>query len=236
MFAKAIIINVKHCCNLFCALINHAMDRAYRIEGSPAMVGYMKLRIRLARPILWLSLFVLVPLLGVPSQAQTPRINKEERDFQVFADRVQAYVKMQKNLEASLSTLKPTKDVAQIVEHQHDLAMKIADARRDAYLGDIFTHEVAERFRKIIRNEFHGPEGRSARQTIRQDDPSKVIVRLQVNDVFPEGLPLTTTPPALLLKLPELPEELAYRFVGHDLTLIDTKARLIVDLIPNAIP
>jgi hypothetical protein len=47
---------------------------------------------------------------------------------------------------------------------------------------------------------------------------------------------LTTTPPTLLVKLPELPQELAYRFVGRDLTLIDIEARLIVDLIPNAIP
>ena len=83
---------------------------------------------------------------------------------------------------------------------------------------------------------FTDPKAGSRAETIRQDDPSKVIVRLHVNDVFPEGIPLTTTPPTLLLKLPELPQELAYRFVGHDLTLIDTKARLIVDLIPNAIP
>ena len=143
---------------------------------------------------------------------------------------------MQKDLEASLPALKPTKDAAQIVEHQHALARKIADARRDARQGDIFTHEVAERFRKIIRSEFHGPEGRLARQTIRQDDPFKVIVRLHVNDVFPEDIPLTTTPPTLLLKLPELPQELAYRIVGHDLALKDIKAGLIVDLIPNAIP
>jgi hypothetical protein len=39
-----------------------------------------------------------------------------------------------------------------------------------------------------------------------------------------------------LLKLPELPPELAYRFVGHDLALKDIKAGLIIDLIPNAIP
>jgi len=39
-----------------------------------------------------------------------------------------------------------------------------------------------------------------------------------------------------LRRLPELPQELVYRIVGHDLTLQDTKARLIVDLIPNAIP
>jgi hypothetical protein len=143
---------------------------------------------------------------------------------------------MQKGQEASLPTLKPTKDAAQIVEHQHALARKIADARRNARQGDIFTHEVTERFRKIIRSAFHGPEGRLARKTIRPDDPSKVIVRLHVNDVYPADIPLTTTPPTLLSKLPQLPRELAYRIVGRDLTLKDTKAGLIVDLIPNAIP
>jgi hypothetical protein len=195
----------------------------------------MKHRIRVTPFLLCLSLFAFV-VPGFADQAQMARDKEEARDFKIFTDRVQAYVKMQKNLESSLSTLKPTKDAAQIVEHQHLLAGKIADACRDARLGDIFTQEVAERFRKIIRGEFHGPEGRLARRTIRQDDPSKVIVRLHVNDVFPEGTPLTATPPTLLLKLPELPQELAYRFVGHDLTLIDIKARLIVDPIPNAIP
>ena len=195
----------------------------------------MKRRTRVTCLPLMLALFVFASA-GFAGQAQTPRTNKEARDLKAFTDLIQEYVTMQKNLEGSLSTLKPTKDAAQIVEHQHALAGKIADARRAARQGDIFTHEVAERFRKIIRSEFHGPEGRLARQTIRQDDPSKVIARLHVNDVFPEGIPLTTTPPTLLLKLPELPQELAYRFVGRDLALIDTKARLIVDFIRNVIP
>jgi hypothetical protein len=194
----------------------------------------MKHRIRVTCLLLWLSLFAFAAP-GFAGQARVPRDSEEARDFKTFTDRVQAYVKMQKNLEASLPTLKPTKDSAQIVEHQHALAMKIADARRDARQGDIFTHDVTERFRKIIRKACHGPEGRLARRTIQQDTPFKVIA-LRVNDVYPEGIPLTTTPPSLLLKLPELPPELAYRFVGRDLTLKDTKAGLIVDLIPNAIP
>ena len=194
----------------------------------------MKRRIRVTRLLLWLSLFAFVAP-GFAGQAQTMQDNEEACDFKIFTDRVQEYVKLQKNLEASLPTLKPTKDAAQIVEHQHALARKIADARRDARQGDIFTHEVTERFRKIIRRAFRGPEGRRARHTIRPDSPFKVIV-LHVNDVVPEEMPLTTTPPTLLLKLPELPPELAYRFVGRDLTLKDVKASLIVDLIPNAIP
>ena len=194
----------------------------------------MKRRIRVTCLLLWFSVFAFV-VPGFAGQARSPQDSEEARDFKTFTDRVQAYVKLQKNLEASLPTLKPTKDAAQIVEHQHALARKIADARRDARQGDIFTHEVTEQFRKIIRRAFHGPEGRFARQTIRPDSPFKVIV-LHVNDVYPEDVPLITTPPTLLLELPELPPELAYRIVGRDLTLKDVKASLIVDLIPNAVP
>jgi hypothetical protein len=59
---------------------------------------------------------------------------------------------------------------------------------------------------------------------------------MHVNDVFNDDVPLTTTPPTLMLMLPELPPGLAYRFVGRDLVLKDIKAELVVDLIPNAIP
>jgi hypothetical protein len=193
----------------------------------------MKNQIRVTRLLLWFSLFAFVAP-GLTDQARTPRLSEEERDFKIFTDRVQEYVKMQKALKASLPALNPTQDAARIIEHQHTLARIITDARRNARQGDIFTPEVTERFRKIIDKTFRGPEGRLARETIRPDSPSKVLV-LRVNDVVPEEIPLTTTPPTLLLELPRLPQELAYRIVGHDLTLQDTEARLIVDLIPNAI-
>ena len=195
----------------------------------------MKRRMRVTRFFLWLSVFAFVAA-GFAGQARVPRDSEEARVFKIFTARVQQYVKLQKDVEASLPALKPTNDAARIVEHQQALARKIADARRDARQGDIFTQEVTERFRKIIRSAFQGPEGRLARRTIRPDDPSKVIVRLHVNDVYPENIPLTTTPPGLLSKLPQLPQELAYRIVGRDLTLKDAKAGLIVDLIPNAVP
>jgi hypothetical protein len=194
----------------------------------------MKRRIRVTRLLLWLSVFAFVAP-GFAGQARAPRDSEEARDLKTFTDRVQAYVKLQKDLEASLSTLKPTKDAAQIVEHQRALAREIADARRDARQGDIFTHEVTERFRKIIRSAFHGPEGRLARRTIQRETPVKAAV-LRINDVVPDDMPLTTTPPTLLRRLPELPPELTYRILGHALTLQDVKARLIVDFIPNAIP
>jgi len=50
---------------------------------------------------------------------------------------------------------------------------------------------------------------------------------------LPCHLPSTTVPPTLLLRLPRLPDKLAYRIVGHDFVLQDTEARLIVDFIPE---
>jgi hypothetical protein len=188
------------------------------------------------RGIHWLLLFAFVAP-GFASQAPVPPASGEEaRAFKIFTARVQQYVKLQKNVEASLPALKPTKEVARIDEHQHALARKLAQARRGARQGDIFTGEVTRQFRRIIRGEFQGPEAQQLRKTIRPEEPSKVIARLHVNDVYPESAELITTPPTLLSKLPQLPQELAYRIVGRDLVLKDTKAGLIVDLIPNAIP
>ena len=193
----------------------------------------MKRQIRATRLILWLSL-LMIPAPGLTEQQAMPQVSEEARDFKIFADRVQEYVKMQKELKASLPPLNPTSDAAQIIEHQHALAGKIADARRKARQGDIFTSDVRERFRKIIDRTLRGPEGRLARETIRPDGSFKPV-RLHVNDVCSEKIPSITMPPTLLLKLPALPQELIYRIVGYDLTLQDTEARLIVDLIPDAI-
>ncbi len=194
----------------------------------------MKRRIRGTHHLLWLSLLVFVAP-GFAGRKKQPRDSEAERAFKPFIARVQAYVKMQKSLEASLPTLKPTKDPSQIVEYQQALAGKIKAARRGARQGDIFTHEATERIRKIIRKASAGSEGRRARKTMQQDTPFKVVA-LHVNDAFPDNIPLTTTPPTLMLKLPKLPPELAYRFVGHDLVLKDVKAELVVDLIPKALP
>ena len=196
----------------------------------------MKCRIWVARLLPWLSLFAFVAP-GFAGQARVPQASQAEaRVFKIFTARVQQYVKLRKDVEASLPALKPTNESARIAEHEHALARKIAQARSGARQGDIFTDAVTRQFRRIIRGEFQGPEAQLARKTIRQNDPSQVSRRLHVNDVYPETLPLTTTPPTLLSKLPQLPQELAYRIVGRDLTLKDTKAGLIVDLIPNAIP
>ena len=81
----------------------------------------------------------------------------------------------------------------------------------------------------------HRESAPNVRKTVRQGDPVTGW-RLTVNSGYPDGLPLTTVPPTLLRHLPQLPEGVAYRLIGHDFVLEDTEARLIVDFIQGAIP
>ena len=57
-----------------------------------------------------------------------------------------------------------------------------------------------------------------------------------MNRIYPDLGPYTTVPPTLLMRLPPLPDMLAYRIVGRDLILLDITASLLVDFLPRAIP
>ena len=174
-----------------------------------------------------------VPLVAWASQA--PPVKQEARTFDDFKQRVKDYLKLHKTVESSLPRLKTTKNGKALMDRQHLLAQKIAEARSNAKQGDVFTPEISEQFRQIIHAKFHGAGAPNMRKTIRQGEPL-TKVELTVNGAYPEKLPLTTVPPTLLINLPQLPHEVAYRIVGHDLVLLDTEARIVVDFIAGAIP
>jgi len=163
--------------------------------------------------------------------AETPPLSKQPPGFDDFTQRVQQYMKLRK----ALPNEHITKRQEQIVDRRHSLADAIRDARPAAKQGDIFTPESSEQFLKVIRGTLQGSSAASVRKTIRQGEPL-TGVHVAVNGAYPEHLPSTTVPPTLLLRLPRLPDKLAYRIVGHDFVLQDTEARLVVDLIPGALP
>jgi hypothetical protein len=101
--------------------------------------------------------------------------------------------------------------------------------------GVVFTVDVANDFRKIIRKAFDGKDGRNMRRTIRETEPVRQVT-LHVNDPYPEDIPMTTMPPTLLGRLPDPPKELVYRIIGRALVLLDIRTNVIVDFIPDAIP
>ena len=164
-----------------------------------------------------------------PTASETTHADRE------FSEQVRKYVKLHRQIEASLPGLKSTKDPAVIVGHQQALAKKLFQARRDAKQGDIFTPDVTAEFRVILSDVFHGPDAVLARSTIKQGEPVKAV-SLQVNTTYPDAVPVTTVPPSVLQKLPPLPPEVQYRVVDRFLVLQDIKANLIVDFMDAAIP
>jgi hypothetical protein len=60
----------------------------------------------------------------------------------------------------------------------------------------------------------------------------------RVNAEFPNqaGQPIQSVPPSVLKALPALPKELEYRIAGNTLALRDSRANMVVDYLPNALP
>jgi hypothetical protein len=200
----------------------------------------MKANRSVVRPLHFLLLIIFF-VVGCASTArnQEAALPKEQPQnsagYKEFLTRVQAYADLDKSLESTLPALKSTDVPELIAAHQQALTRKIREARPNAKRGDIFTEDAEKAFRNAVHDEFQGAQGSEARTTIRQGEPLKDI-QLRVNEAYPDGVPFTTVPPTLLLKFPKLPDQVAYRIVGRDLILLDTKANLVVDRIPDTIP
>jgi hypothetical protein len=186
--------------------------------------------------------FLLLAAILIPCgawAAQTIVSNKQMREdaagFKEFSDRVQEYVQLHNSVEADLRRVKRADSPEKINAHQQELAMGIREARPRARRGDIFKPNASEAIRHAIRSVFQSAQADPARATIQQGAPRKDS-HLEVNQLFPEAVPYTTVPPTLLLKLPHLPDELAYRIVGRDLILLDVTAGLVVDFMLKAVP
>jgi hypothetical protein len=151
-----------------------------------------------------------------------------------FQKRVASYMKIHDQAKSEVGKLKPTPSADRIANHEKQQAHKIREAREHARQGNIFTAEIAAAFRRRIGTVLESGNAATMHQSLRRSEP--VVLPLKVNRAYPEGVPLETTPPSLLAKLPELPAELEYRVVGHALVLRDATANLIVDFLPDVIP
>jgi hypothetical protein len=179
-------------------------------------------------------LTVLVGALSIRVAAgspQVPPVSPEPPAIREFTQRVQQYLKLRKALPKE----RTTKHQEEIVDRRHALAQAIRESRAGAKQGDIFTPEISDQFLKLIRSTLQGSNASNVRKTIRQGEPVASL-HLSVNGAYPENLPVTTVPPTLLRRLPQLPERVAYRIVGQDFVLEDTEARLVIDFIPGALP
>lgn len=149
-----------------------------------------------------------------------------------FETRVSGYMKIHRAAEADVMALRKTGSADEIAKRQADLATSLRE-HRPAKQGDIFTPEIAGEFRRLVAVTMKGPDAARVKKSLKSAEP--VQLSLKVNDTYPERAPLQSTPPTLLMNLPKLPPELEYRVVSRALILLDVKAGILVDFIPDLI-
>jgi hypothetical protein len=172
-------------------------------------------------------------LIGVKLALATPSAMQNDPLVKDFEARVNRYLDLRKK-EAG-SSPRPTKSSDKLSDNQEQLAARVKALRPDAKQGDIFTPEIAQYFRHQLSSSLAGPNGPMIRASLRHAEPLRGL-SLRVNETYPQGVPLQSTPPSLLLNLPPLPQELEYRIVGRNLLIRDTVPNIIVDFIPDALP
>ncbi len=185
----------------------------------------------------WICAWLLLaaPFVSGQTSAPQPPVSAHQDDAVVkdFEARVAQYMQFRKK-EAG-NPPKPTTSSEKLAERRDQMAESVRAVRAGAKQGDVFTDPIAHYFRRQIAATLHGEQGAKIRASLRRAEPLRGL-QLHVNERYPDGVPLQSTPPSLLLNLPPLPKELQYRLVGSDLVLLDTAPNTIVDFISNVVP
>jgi hypothetical protein len=191
----------------------------------------------IAAAVLSIAVGALFPPAVIVENEAVP-VQERQPDFRVqiwgdlvadFTIRIQAYSDLRKELERGLPALRVTDDAAELLNREHALAERIRAARSRAKQGDIFTPAVSAAFKEKLQ----GQTNPAMCAALADDNPGPLEIR--TNGTYPEHKPMSTMSAGVLAALPRLAEDIEYRFVGRDLILVDTRARLVVDRMPLAI-
>src|SRR5918994_5636434 len=88
--------------------------------------------------------------LPVPPQVIQKKVNQDARLAAEFKARVNAYMDLHAGLESKLPKLSKEATPEEIDRHQRALGRMIADARRTAKPGDLFTRDIRALFRRYL--------------------------------------------------------------------------------------
>lgn len=166
-----------------------------------------------------------------------PLTATEAQALATMNDRLRQYIEIHLRLEHTLPTLPDDATPEQIDKNQRAFSELVRNERATARKGDIFTSEARPVIVRLLATIFGGPDGRQLKASIMDENTvDPVALKLTVNGRYPDTVPLATIPPQVLQTLPELREDLEYRFVGDWLILLDTHAHLIADFIDDALP
>ena len=174
---------------------------------------------------------------GRARRQQGPQVSvapKHAEAFAAFEARVKEYVKMREGIEEKLPKLSKDATPEQIEAHKTAFQDAVRSARSGAKQGDLFTAASAGHIREVIKSETRPKEKQEVREAVLESEVKDVPLR--VNHPYPESEELLEMSPALLLKLPQLPKQVKYRYVGRNMLLVDRENGLIIDFMPDALP
>ena len=152
----------------------------------------------------------------------------------VFEKQVKDYIALRNKVRENVPKLSKDSTPEQIDAYRTALEQSLRDARSKAKRGDFFRPETADFIRRTLKAEFQGKDRQELREKIFEMETKSVVMR--VNYPYPHSAEFSEMPATLLAKLPQLPKELRYRFVGRNLLLVDRESDLIIDYMPDALP
>jgi hypothetical protein len=169
-----------------------------------------------------------------PALAPPPVTPAEKAVIEGFENQVKDYVSLRKKVKEDIPKLSKEATPEQIEAYRKTLEESMRNARKGAKRGDIFLPEVGAYIRRTLKKEFQGKDRKEIRDIAFETELTGVVLR--VNYPYAQSAEMSEMPATLLAKLPRLPNELRYRFVGHNIILVDRESNLIIDFMPDAVP
>jgi hypothetical protein len=154
--------------------------------------------------------------------------------IEAFEKQVNAYIELRKKIRANVPKLSKDSTPEQLHAYRTALEESLRNARAGAKRGELFRPETADYIRRTLKTEFQGKARRELRENIFETETQGVVLR--VNHPYAESAELSEMPATLLAKLPQLPKEVRYRFVGRNMLLVDRESNVIIDYMPDALP
>lgn len=171
----------------------------------------------------------------IAKAAEPPLSSAEKQTIKRFEARVRQYVKLRERVKGKVPKLSRDSTPEQIAAFEKASVEALRVARAGAKPGDLFMPDVAKLIRTTLKSEFKPTEKKEIRKVV-LDKESNIPVPLKINYPYPDAKEFVEMPPALLLKLPQLPKQVKYRYVGRNLMLVDTDNNLIIDYMLDALP
>ncbi|HKG61059.1 MAG TPA: hypothetical protein VKB05_14960 [Pyrinomonadaceae bacterium] len=195
---------------------------------------YIFLSVLLCAPI-WGSVIALAQ--STQNAALAPPVVVSPADkaaIETFDKQVKDYIELRNKAKETAPKLSKESTPEQIQAYKTALTLSLRNARANAKRGEFFRPETADFIRRTLKIEFQGKDRQELRDQIFETETQGVVLR--VNHPYAQSAELSEMPATLLTKLPKLPKDLRYRFVGKNMLLVDRESDLILDYMPEALP